>query len=94
MSVIVTVGIILSASHGSGWESKAWEIRNSHTGAPHDLKPITLVRRDPWQADRVASPPWGSGEKEIHKVCELVIAFGACKDLTCCYGDTSGMNAL
>ena len=94
MSVIVTVGIILSASHGSGWESKAWEIRNNHTGAPPDLKPIPLGRCDPRPADRVASPPWGSGEKEIHKVCELVIAFGACNDVTGCYGDTCGMNAL
>ena len=70
------------------------EIKNSHTGAPPDLKPITLVTCDPWHTNRVASPPNGSGEKEIHEVCERVIAFGACKGVTCCYGNTSEMNGL
>ncbi|KAI4572764.1 hypothetical protein MJG53_012602 [Ovis ammon polii x Ovis aries] len=58
------------------------EIKNSHTGAPPDLKPITRVACDPWHTNRAASPPSGSGEKETHEVCGRVIAFGACKEDT------------
>ena len=74
--------------------NQTWEIRKSHTGGPPDLKPITLVTCDPWNTNRVARSPRGSGEKEIHKVCEHVTAFGACKDVTCCHGNTSEMNGL